>query len=86
MAKFFQGMKLIDHVRYINVIICPEVYGSKLKISFIFQLPKEYWIQTLQHKNKNVCPQNFGAILQYCYYKRSLVLAQDFSLIFAFKH
>ena len=62
--------------------------GLRIKIesSFIFQLPKEYWIQRLQHKNINVCPQNFGAMLQYCYIERSLVLAQDFSLIFAFKH
>lgn len=33
MAKFFQGMKLIDHVRCINILICSEVYGRFFYLS-----------------------------------------------------
>lgn len=60
--------------------------GLRVKLENFIKLFYLSVTKRILDTNIKFSPQNLGAMLQYCYIERSLELAQDFSLIFAFKH
>ena len=79
-GKKFPGRYRIGHVRYINILTW--LRGFRVKIAnflsfFCLSIPKRDLDTKKTTPNLEVCPESLGAILEYWYIERGLLVSND---------